>query len=263
MISITILTMFYLTTTTTTISAAETTRGNRILTMEFEDNSVLLNETISSFVPSAVPSETSSPSPTTTTIFSMIPSQSPITSSTSTSPSAATTSTPTNIPTLSPPTPPTSHHHHHSHPSHSPTISPTRRYIPKEPIPTTPTTPTSPSKDDERTTPETMNEMKKDRNVQKLSIFILLLGITGMLFTAQQISENPNGLFASICRLTLRFVLCIYRIVCLPCRFLMFQGSTTSSTSTATNAMGHHQHVMSVDNHRPLPDEFENDLELT
>lgn len=52
--------------------------------------------------------------------------------------------------------------------------------------------------------------------------FTVVLGtfaaIIGMIFTAWQMSDNPDGIYASLCRLTLTCIQLVFRIIMSPCR---------------------------------------------
>ena len=50
------------------------------------------------------------------------------------------------------------------------------------------------------------------------AIFAALVGVFAMIFTAWQMSDNPDGLFASLCRLIITSIQLILRVVCSPCR---------------------------------------------
>jgi len=53
------------------------------------------------------------------------------------------------------------------------------------------------------------------------TIFATLLGVFAMIFTAWQMSDNPDGLFASLCRLIITSLQLIVRVLCSPCRKCM------------------------------------------
>lgn len=190
---------------------------------EWFDNVPESNPTTETFAPTTSPSK----------ILSMTPAPSPNTFE---------------FETVSPTSKPSEKKKHHTggivH--HHPTASPTHFYF----SPPTPTDNnehiTSPTTTNTQRTPETIQEMKQDRNVRLLALFIALTGFAGMLFTAQQIAQNPDGIYAAICRLTLRCVICLFRIICLPCRFICQPQRTH----------------MSIDDSR-LHDDFSNDLELS
>ena len=48
-----------------------------------------------------------------------------------------------------------------------------------------------------------------------------LLALLAMVFTAHQMSENPDGIYASVCRLAITVVGCALKLVLMPCRNLM------------------------------------------
>ena len=48
-----------------------------------------------------------------------------------------------------------------------------------------------------------------------------LLAMGAMVFTAYQMSENPDGIFASVCRLAITLIGCGFKMVTMPCRNLL------------------------------------------
>ena len=48
-----------------------------------------------------------------------------------------------------------------------------------------------------------------------------LLALCGMIFTAHQVSENPDGIYASVCRLAITIVGCAFKLILMPCRNFM------------------------------------------
>jgi len=87
---------------------------------------------------------------------------------------------------------------------------------------------------------ELETELKQEERVARqaggLGIF---LGILAMVFTAHQMSENPDGIYASVCRLAITLASVVVKIVCMPCRKLLgaggdgnpYSGHMTISTS--------------------------------
>ena len=65
---------------------------------------------------------------------------------------------------------------------------------------------------------ELKQEEKVARQAGGLGIFF---GIVAMIFTAHQMSENPDGIYASICRLAITISSVVVKIVCMPCRKLI------------------------------------------
>jgi hypothetical protein len=122
----------------------------------------------------------------------------------------------------------------------SPLISTPSPTLPKPySIPTTTSTPTeSPSmehidnfdkKDKETEVTDDLfdNQSYKNRpgggNVPKnktslTAILGTIAAIIGMIFTAWQMSDNPDGIYASLCRLTLTCIQLLFRIIMSPCR---------------------------------------------
>jgi myosin heavy subunit len=64
-------------------------------------------------------------------------------------------------------------------------------------------------------------EEKVARQAGGLGIF---LGIVAMIFTAHQMSDNPDGIYASICRLAITISSVGIKIMCMPCRKLIGGG---------------------------------------
>ena len=64
---------------------------------------------------------------------------------------------------------------------------------------------------------EKVNELIHDPTADVLAALFFFLGIVGMLITAQQILEKPDGLCSSLCRLALTFASLIMRLLCVPC----------------------------------------------
>ena len=54
-----------------------------------------------------------------------------------------------------------------------------------------------------------------------VTIFATLLGVFAMIFTAWQMSDNPDGIFASLCRLIITSIQLLLRVLCTPCRKCM------------------------------------------
>ena len=129
----------------------------------------------------------------------------------------------------------------HHWPTHPPTIAPTR----------TPTfMPTSEAwadkvKDEE----ERLKALAEDRTAEVIAGVIAVLGIIGMLLTAYQLFENPDGLCASCCRLSLKISSFFLKVICLPCRLCCGRYSG--------------YHTSDPENRAVFVEEYTNDLELT
>ena len=50
-----------------------------------------------------------------------------------------------------------------------------------------------------------------------ITICATLLGVAAMIFTAWQMSDNPDGIFASLCRLIITSLQLLVRLACCPC----------------------------------------------
>lgn len=96
---------------------------------------------------------------------------------------------------------------------------------------------------------EKLKQLANDRTAEVVASIIAFLGISGMLFTAYQFLENPDGLCASCCRLSLKVVSFLLKLLCLPCRicFGRYSGYTGSDPRNRT----------------VFVEEYTNDLELT
>jgi len=79
---------------------------------------------------------------------------------------------------------------------------------------------------DEDEKEELESELKQEEKVARraggLGIFF---GIIAMIFTAHQMSENPDGIYASVCRLAITISSVVIKIVCMPCRKLIGGGN--------------------------------------
>jgi hypothetical protein len=133
-------------------------------------------------------------------------------------------------------------------PTPPPVPAPTPSPIPPPTKPPTdpPTVPYKPGDDDpiqkqdaaDEEVQELEQELNKEEKVARraggLGIFI---GIVAMVFTAHQMSENPDGIYASVCRLAITISSVVIKIVCMPCRKLLgagnphYQGHMPISTS--------------------------------
>eukprot|EP00978_Attheya_sp_CCMP212_P033244 scaffold133245_cov50-Attheya_sp.AAC.5 len=76
---------------------------------------------------------------------------------------------------------------------------------------------------------ETPDETMHDKNIQILVGVSVTLGFAGMLYSAYQVMQNPDGLCASICRLSIRCISCLFSV----CRF-MFGGDRQDSNYLAS-----------------------------
>ena len=61
---------------------------------------------------------------------------------------------------------------------------------------------------------------EEERKVKVLSASGVLLGIMAMIFTAYQMSENPDGIYAAACRFCITVLVCLFRIILSPCKGL-------------------------------------------
>jgi len=68
---------------------------------------------------------------------------------------------------------------------------------------------------EEKTEEELKKEEKVARGLGGLGFFLAILG---MVFTAHQVAENPDGIFASVCRLAVTISSMVLKVVFMPCR---------------------------------------------
>ena len=69
---------------------------------------------------------------------------------------------------------------------------------------------------------EVLNEEKE---AARISILYLVVTLVLMVFTAQQLSENPDGVYANICRLGITVTGCVFKILLLPFKKICGLGS--------------------------------------
>jgi len=65
----------------------------------------------------------------------------------------------------------------------------------------------------------------EEKEAAKISIVYLLITLVLMVFTAHQLSENPDGVYSNICRLAITVVGCVVKILVLPFRKICGLGS--------------------------------------
>ena len=64
-----------------------------------------------------------------------------------------------------------------------------------------------------------MEEIKEEeRKVRTIGGFGIFLAIFAMIFTAWQMSDNPDGIYAAMCRLIITIMGLVIRIMLSPCR---------------------------------------------
>ncbi len=67
---------------------------------------------------------------------------------------------------------------------------------------------------------EAIEYKAEEKAAKKVGGWAVVIAIFGMIFTAWQVSENPDGVFASVCRLSITIVGCVLKVLLLPCKFL-------------------------------------------
>jgi len=68
----------------------------------------------------------------------------------------------------------------------------------------------------------------------KLGGGMLIASIVLMVYTAYQMSENPDGICASLCRLSITVIGCIVKIVLIPFKYVMGGGRQSGGHYMAT-----------------------------
>ena len=94
---------------------------------------------------------------------------------------------------------------------------------------------------------ESPDEMKSDENVQVVAVSLTAVFLILLLLTAHLVMEHPDGLCASFCRLILKCLCCLIRVLCLPCRAICCKGSDQTRGRRT---------------HAPMRAPFPSDLEL-
>ena len=85
--------------------------------------------------------------------------------------------------------------------------------------------------EDEELVEEVKEELKHEETVAKTAGgFGFVLAVFGMIFTAHQMSENPDGFFASLCRLAITISGVVVKIICMPCRKVVGAGNPHYNT---------------------------------
>ena len=67
---------------------------------------------------------------------------------------------------------------------------------------------------------EAIEYKAEEKAAKKVGGWAVVIAIFGMIFTAWQVSENPDGVIASVCRLSITIVGCVLKVLLLPCKFL-------------------------------------------
>ena len=60
----------------------------------------------------------------------------------------------------------------------------------------------------------------EEKAAKKVGGWAVGIAILGMIVTAWQVSENPDGVYASVCRLCITIAGCILKIILLPFKFI-------------------------------------------
>jgi len=170
-------------------------------------NSSITEETYSTTSPSIslkfISPNTSTPSPSTSTTTAASASPS---ASASTSPSISPSSTFSTSPTFSSPQPSLSFS---SPPTTSPSSPPSKHlsFVEREKIK---------AQEDE----EDFVQIVQDPVARAMAVIFAFVSIIGMLVTAQQLLEKPDGICANFCRLSLKAATLCMKCCCIPCSLL-------------------------------------------
>lgn len=142
-------------------------------------------------------------------------------------------------PTISPTTNPTAELTAEStaKPSTAPTSSPTPAPSPRPSIAPS-SSPSLPfierEKNRLKSEEKEIERVAKNTTAEVMAGVIAVLSLIGMLFTAQQLLEKPDGLCASCCRCSLTFCTLCIKMCCLPCSLICgykYNGYTGSDPS--------------------------------
>ena len=77
----------------------------------------------------------------------------------------------------------------------------------------------------------------------------VILAIAAMIFTAWQISDNPDGVYASVCRLSITVAGCIVKVVLLPFKWAF--GRIPFLQGIGSQYAGHHPISQAPDYREP------------
>lgn len=88
--------------------------------------------------------------------------------------------------------------------------------------PPTTTNPTTTTQQQENAVMENQEIAKEVRQIQYLSLSGMILAIFAMIFTAYQMSENPDGIYAAMCRFCITVLVCLFRLLLSPCKGFFF-----------------------------------------
>ncbi|KAL7530528.1 hypothetical protein ACHAXR_003536, partial [Thalassiosira sp. AJA248-18] len=74
----------------------------------------------------------------------------------------------------------------------------------------------------------------KEEEAKKVGGWLSLASIVLMIYTAYQMSENPDGICASLCRLVITVIGCIIKIILIPFKYIMGGGRPSGGHYMAT-----------------------------
>jgi hypothetical protein len=60
-----------------------------------------------------------------------------------------------------------------------------------------------------------------DRKIRQVGILSVLIGVLAMIFTAWQMSDNPDGMYAAMCRLVITIMGLVLGLILRPCRICL------------------------------------------
>lgn len=80
---------------------------------------------------------------------------------------------------------------------------------------------------------EELKRLAKDKTADILAILIAVFGLLGMILTAWQILENPDGLCTSCCRLVVKASSFLLKVMFLPCKLCCNKSKGYNGTNAA------------------------------
>jgi len=88
--------------------------------------------------------------------------------------------------------------------------------------------------DESSSTTKTDDMYREEEEVKKVGGWLTVTSIILMIYTAYQMSENPNGICASLCRLIITVIGCMIKIALIPCKYIMGGGRPSGGHYMAT-----------------------------
>ena len=90
--------------------------------------------------------------------------------------------------------------------------------------------------DSSKNNDESMEEFEEEveEEVKKVGGWLSFVFLILMIYTAYQMSENPDGICASLCRLVITVLGCILKIALIPCKYILGGGRPSGGHYMAT-----------------------------